>query len=94
MNILTTKEYEDTKIAFLHRHDDWKVETSPMDEYGTYYKTYTCIDGAIWNEVNRPIYDKVKIEVRKTMVEAEVKLLETEGWNTDDASSIYCYEKF
>lgn len=93
MNIVTTKEYETAKINFLHKHNDWKVETSPMDEYGTYYKTYICNDGAVWNECNRPVYRKAKVEICKTMVEVEVKLFETEGWSTE-SESIYCYEKF
>lgn len=94
MNILTTAEYAKEKISFLHRHNDWKVETSPMDEYGTYHKTYTCEDGAVWNEVIRPIWDSIYTEVRKVKVNIGIKLLETEGWNTDNAQSIYCYEKF
>lgn len=94
MNILTTAEYEKKKIAFLHKHSDWQVETSPMDEYSTYHKTYTCTDGAQWTEVNRPVFKTVEVEVNKCKVKVEVKLFETEGWSTDDAISIYCYEKF
>lgn len=98
MNIISTKEYENRKIAFLHRHDDWKVETSPMDEYGRYHKTYICTDGAVWTEVNEPEYATASAEVEvkgvKVKIEQQVKLFRTEGWSTDDATSIYCYEKF
>ena len=93
MTILTTSEYEKLKIAFLHRHSDWEVETSPMDEYGCYRKTYTCTDGASWWEVMRPVYRKVKAEVCRVQVEVDVKLFETEGWSTENGS-VFCYEKF
>lgn len=94
MQIVTTKEYEKAKIAFLHKHEDWKVTTSPMDESGMYYKDYVCVDGAVWNEVNRPVYRNTEVEVNKAKVKVHVKLFETEGWSTDNSTSIYCYEQF
>ena len=97
MNVVTTREYEKKKIDFLHRHDDWKVETSPMNEYGQYHKTYVCTDGAVWYEVNTPVIENVETEVEvkgvKVTLRADVKLLCTEGWSTDNAS-IYCYESY
>lgn len=94
MNILTTAEYEKKKIAFLHKHNDWQVETSPMNEYGEYHKTYICTDGAQWTELNRPVYKTIEAEVCKAKVKVDVKMFETEGWSTDNAESIFCYEKF
>lgn len=98
MRVLTTSEYEKAKIEFLHRHNDWTVETSPMNQYGEYHKTYICEDGAVWTELNRPVDADTEVEVEickvKVKTKVQVKLLETEGWSTDDATSIYCYEKF
>ena len=34
MNILSNKDYENKKTDFLKSHDDWHVETSPMDNDG------------------------------------------------------------
>lgn len=98
MNIISTKEYEVRKIAFLHKHEDWKVETSPMDEYGRYHKTYACTDGAVWTEINEPEYQTVDVETEvrglTVKIKQEVKLFRTEAWSTEDATSIYCYELF
>lgn len=98
MKILTTREYEKAKIDFLHRHDDWRVETSPMDKYSCYHKTYICTDGAVWNEVNTPVWEKAEAEVEvrgiKVKIQQDVKLFYTEGWSTDDARSICCYEEY
>ena len=98
MNIITTSEYEKRKIAFLHKHSDWTVEISPVDEYGRYHKTYACTDGAVWTEINEPVYETAEAEVEvkgvKFTIKQEVKLFRTEAWSTDDATSIYCFEKF
>ena len=95
---ITTKEYEEKKIAFLHRHNDWKTETSPMDEYGRYHKTYICTDGAVFTEVNEPYYEEAAAEVEvkgvKITIRQTVKLFRTEGWSTDNSISMICYEKF
>lgn len=98
MKTVSVREYEKIKIEFLHKHKDWEVETSPMDEYGRYHKTYVCEDGAVLTEVNEPTYEiaKAEVDVRgvKFQIEKEVKLFRSECWNTDNAESIVCYEKF
>ncbi len=94
MLILNYDTFNAVKKDFLMRHGDWSVETSPMDEYGTYYKDYICEDGAQWHEVMRPVYEKATVEVKGVKVDVTVKLLETEAYNTDDSVSIYYYEKF
>lgn len=94
MNILTAREFEEQKITFLHKHDDWQVETSPMDEYGVYRKTYVCEDGAQWFEVMAPVVKTAEVEVCKVKTKVEIKMLSIEAWNTDDGRSIYYYEKF
>lgn len=94
MTILTGSEYEKRKFNFLHKHGDWNVETSPMDEYGVYYKWYRCDDGALLHEIMRPVFKKAKVEVCRVEIEVDVKLFETESWNSDDAKSVFYYEKF
>ena len=90
---MTNSEY---KKAFIRKHSkaDWKVETSLMNEYGEYTKTYIFTDGAQLTEVNGPYYEKVEFEVRGVKFEQTVKLFRTECWNTDDAKSVFWYEKF
>ncbi len=95
MNILTSREYNDRKSTFLCRHSGaTDVDTSPMDEGGKYVKIYTCEDGAQLVEVNRPKWEKATVTVKGVTVEVEVKLFESEMWNTDDANSVFTYEKF
>lgn len=93
------KAYEYLKRNFIEKHNcDWTVETSPMDEYGVYYKHYIFEDGAIWYERMAPVYRSKEVEFevegltfKKTV---EVKLFETEFFNSDRATSYKYYEKF
>ena len=94
MKIVNYNELAEAKKNFLNKHDDWSVETSPMDEYGTYYKIYHCNDGAQWIETYRPIYDRTTIEIRGVTIPVTVKLFETEAYNTDNPQSLFYYEKF
>lgn len=90
----------DLKRAFIRKHNraDWEVDTSSMDEYGRYTKTYTFSDGAQLFEVNGPAWETVEAE--KTVHGVTVKLSEkvkffrTETWNTEDAHSVYFFEKW
>lgn len=92
--------YLEYKKAFIEKHKkaDWAVHTSPMDEYGQYVKNYLFTDGAALTEVNRPIYETVEAEVEvkgiKFTLRQQVKLMETEAWNTDDAKSVKFYERW
>jgi len=94
MTVITTKEYMMKKADFLKKHGDWKVDTTDMNQYGEYKKTYICEDGATWWEVNRPVDADATVEICKCTVKVCVKMLETEGWSTDEPASIYCYEKY
>ena len=77
--IVTYKEYMEDKQAFFQKHDYiFSEHTSPMDEYGRYYRAYTFEDGAQWFE----------------SMSFEVKMFRTEYWNTEDATSKFYYEKF
>ena len=92
--------YIEYKNNFIKKHNkaDWTVHTSLMDEYGQYVKNYIFTDGATLTEVNRPVFEtvKVKAEVKGIEVEIEdtIKLMETEAWNTDDATSVRFYERW
>lgn len=92
---MTLHEYK-SKFLKAHNEADWRVETSPMNEYGRYYKEYIFSDGASMIEVNMPVYEKASAEVEvkgmKVTIEKDIKLLETEIWNTDDAKSYKFYE--
>ena len=95
MNILDYKHYHNAKLAFMHKHyDDFSVDTSPMSECGTYHKTYIFEDGAQMTEVMRPVYVNTVVEVRGVKIPIRVKLFETEMWTSDDANSVFYYEKF
>ena len=93
MMILSQKEYEAKKIEFLREADDWKVETSQMDEYGKYVKTYICDNGNVLTEVNRPVYETVEIEVKGVKCKAQVKLFESEMFS-NKWGSVFTYDKF
>ena len=57
------KEYMTEKMDFISKHDhDYELITSPMDDYGCYYKTYCFKDGAIW-------YEKMSPEIVPAIVE-------------------------
>lgn len=92
------EEYGNAKHDFIKKHGngEWKVETSPMDEYGRYHKEYIFDDGAIWYEIMSPEYFKQEVEVAHTMVKVtvEIKMFRTEFWNSDNAQSKFYYEKF
>lgn len=88
--------YVDYKMDFIKKHydSDWTVQISPMDKNGQYAKNYIFEDGAVLTEINRPVYEEVEVEVKGVRVKVEVKLMETEAWNTDDATSVKWYEKW
>ena len=94
---MTEHEY---KQAFIKKHSkaDWRVETSSLDQYGGYVKTYIFTDGAVLTQVNRPVWETARVftEVKgvDVVLEKDVKLMETECWNTDDATSVKWYEKW
>ena len=99
--ITTYQKYNEERINFFKKHNKgngYKTETSPMDEYGVYYKTYVFDDKAIWYERMAPVWRTVVLEGEvagvKIKQEAEVKLFEVEYFNTDNATSKKYYEKF
>lgn len=98
MATVSYETYMADKKAFLRRHDDWKVETSSMDEYGRYYKTYTGADGAIFTEEMYPCWETAEAEVElhgvKVTLSESVKFMRTEYYSTDNSNSNYYYERW
>ena len=90
------KEYAAEKKAFIRKHGtkDWRVETSPMDEYDVYYKTYIFGDNAVWYERMSPEWEDIEAEAHGCKFKVSVKFFRTEYWNTDNACSKYYYEKY
>lgn len=82
--------------AFIQKHSkaDWNVETSGMDRNGKYVKWYNFSDGGQIVQVNEPVWETAEAEVRGVKVQVSVKLFRTEMWNTDDAKSVFWYEKY
>lgn len=90
----TYKEYMTAKMEFISKHNhDYMLETSPMDDYGVYYKTYLFKDGAIWYERMSPEIVPAVAEVHGVKCKVEVKLFRTEFWSTEAGSKFY-YEQF
>ena len=93
MTVTYTEYSEDRKNFFSKHNNDFSVETSSMDEYGRYWKTYNFEDGAQWFEAMCPTYEQADVEIKKVLVHVQVKMLRTEYWNTEAGSKCY-YEKF
>ena len=93
MKIVKSREYYNTVSQFVNKHEVAKVITTPFNE-NSWTKHYLCEDGAEGTEVNRVVYEKRTIEVKGLEVDVEIKLLETEWFDTDNGSSIYMYEKY
>lgn len=96
---LNYTEYHEIKDRFFAKHKhDFQIDTSPMDRDGKYNKTYSFRDGAQWIDVYRPVWRTIEIQTEiekvKVTVKQDIKLFETESWNTDNAKSIFYYEKF
>lgn len=92
---VTYETYRSQQAKFFNDHfgAEWEVETSPMDEYGTYYKNYYFDDGAVWSERMSVEYVQQEIEVKLVKMTVEVKMLKTEFWSTESRSMFY-YEKY
>ena len=92
---VTATRYRYERDMFFKKHkNDFELQTSPMDEYGTYHKEYVFTDGAIWYEVMSPEYVTQEVEVKLCKVTVEIKMFRTEFWSSDNASSKFYYEKF
>lgn len=93
MEIVKAKQYYERLSAFINKHEIAKVETSSFQN-GQWHKDYLCEDGSFGKEINRVVYEKARVEVKGLMVTVEIKLLETEWFDTDTGKSIYMYERY
>lgn len=95
MKIVSMKEYYEVQSKFVskHEHEISKVERSPFTD-NQWHKTYLCEDGALGTEINRIVYEQVEVEVKGLKVKVEVKLLETEWFDTDNGTSTFMYQKY
>lgn len=93
MNILSNKDYENKKYEFLKSHDNWHVETSPMNSDGQYIKNYICDNGDIITEINRPKWETVTAMVHGFEMTIDVKVFEHEMFS-NKFQSMFTYEKF
>ena len=86
--------YNSDKQNFFNKHNksDWRVDTSPMNEYGVYFKNYYFDDGAVWSERMEIKSIPTEVEVKMVKVAVEVELQEIEYWSTETPSKCY-YER-
>ena len=92
--VVSYKQYAEDKKSFFEKHDyNYTLDTSPMDEYGRYTKTYIFEDGKVWYEVMSPTFESTEVEIHLVKVKVEVKMLRTEYWSSESPSKYY-YEKF
>lgn len=77
---------------------EWFTDTSTMDKDGKYTKYYNFSNGFQIIAVNKPVYREVtttcEVEGIPFTFTNEVKLFQTEVWNTKDATSYFFYEKW
>lgn len=91
---VTYSEYITDRRNFFRKHDnDFRVQTSGLDEYARYTKTYIFEDGAMWYELMGPEYVTTETEVKLVKVKIDVKMYKTEYWSSESPSKYY-YEKY
>lgn len=97
MIIVDEKKYWEMKNAFFKKYPILKIDTSSMDEYGNYHKTYLCEKNQQWYESYT--HEETDIEVKTIYRKLEIKgtitakLFRTEFWNTGDGCSYLMYER-
>ena len=73
MAVVSYKRYSGEKDQFFRSHkNDFRIETSMMDEYGRYHKDYLFEDGAIWHEDMSPVFESATVEIKMVKVSVEV----------------------
>lgn len=87
-------QYAAEKRDFFKSHNcDYKCDTSSMDMYGRYTKTYSFEDGAQWVELMSDEYVEQEVEVKFVKMNMKFHMFKTEFWSTESGSKYY-YEKF
>ena len=86
------KAYSDDKSAFFKKHGgDFRLYTSPMDQYSRYHKGYCFKDGAVWNEICGPETVTEEVTVKLTKVKVTVRMFVVEYFSSDcSRSRFYC----
>lgn len=87
--------YMSDKKAFIEKHgrDGWTVNTSELDSYNRYMKTYIFEDGAEFYELMSPVTEVAEFTHRGIKMQTEVKLFKTEYWSSEFESR-EVYEKY
>lgn len=92
------KDYYTWKKEFFAIHPLENVETSTMDEYSNYHKTYITSDGIVVTECNGPIWIDCEFKANVNGVEVvkteKVKFFQSEVWTSKDPVSNYYIEKW
>ena len=93
--VVSSTEYNRLKRLFFEKHkNDFVCDTSPMDGYGIYYKTYTFSDNASWYERMSPEFVESSVTAKGITIPVTVKMFKVEFWNSDVGFSKYYYELF
>lgn len=91
---VTYQTYMSDKMAFIKKHgDEWTLDTSPLDEYGRYMKTYIFEDGAVFYELMGKVVEEVEVRHRGLSFKVQVEMYRTEYWSTEFCSR-FIYEKY
>ena len=92
MNTTTMAEYNKAKRAFASAHG--QVVTEKEDTSGsTHIKQISFVDGAVWYETSKIIFENITGEVHGVPYEFRLMLHRVEYWNSDNTDSAYAYEK-
>ena len=88
--VATYRDYINRKTKFFQKHGSlYDMETTPLDEYESYTKTYIFEDGATWWEKMTPVIVTEEVEVKRINVNVDIKMLQTEYWDTEKGSEYY-----
>lgn len=92
MNIVDEHQYDEYKRRFFSKHNnDFQCETEGSSaEY--YHKTYVFADGATRYEVMQKKTVVAQAHYLNVEFPAEVEVMETEFWSSDDSESKYWYQ--
>ena len=84
MKEVTYEIYNDDKSFFFEKHGfDFELTTSPMQEDGTYFKTYAFKDNSVWYERMSHYVTNATVTVHNVQVEAKVELQRIDYWSSD-----------
>lgn len=84
MTEVTNEVFNEDKNYFFTRHNwDYEIRTSPLENDGSYIKTYSFADGANWYEKVSPLETVVTATSHGVQFDAKVKLCKTDYWSSD-----------